>query len=111
MAGTTPITLELDLRAAYLFSELYVGDMDLDDEPRLRWIYDLYLDVAEAVKGAFGEGTGLRMIESIKFRLGVFSDLESWLEREVMGQRFQGTVVVEGRRRILAERVPRWHLA
>jgi len=73
----------------------------------------MYRDVAEAIKAAFESPTSKRTIKSLRFRLKVFSDLEPWLEREVLGERFKGRARrMPGRgrgRRLLEEKVPRWH--
>jgi len=109
-ASTTRIQLELDLSAARIFAEMYSDGLDLDNEDRFRWVYDLYQDVASVVRGAFEEGKSARRLGSVKFRLGIFTDLEPWLEKEVMGEGLVGTVVREGTRMFLWERVPGWHV-
>ena len=114
--GTAPLYLELDLTATEIFADLFFGEFDGDEEERYRWTYDLYRDVAEAVKGAFepelGDGSR-RRLESVRFRLGTFTDLEPWLGREVLGERFDGGRVVDrptGTRRMLSEMAPQWHV-
>lgn len=90
-----------------------MGDMDEDDEDRFRWTYDMYRDVAVALREAFGSETtsSRRRLKSLRFRLGTFTDLQGWLERDVLGgQRFDGVLQPEGIRRILNQRVPRYHL-
>lgn len=101
-----PLALEVDLRATYVFAELFIGDMD---EERFRWTYNLYRKVAQVMRNDFHGGSGVRQLGSVRFRLGTFTDLEPWLEREVLGDRFLGTVqqpIKMGRPRILSERVP-----
>lgn len=98
------LDLELDLQAVYRFSRLFEGDHDPDEEDRFRWTYDLYIDVAETV---CAELPGLRRV---RFHLGTYSDLEKWLEREVLGERFLGSVEPpKGRRRGLSQKFPSYH--
>ncbi|KAK1750186.1 hypothetical protein QBC47DRAFT_439369 [Echria macrotheca] len=105
------LDLTLDLGATYAFADIFIPEMNENDEDRFRWIYDFYLDVAKCVREILMK-PGQYMVNSVRFRLGTFTDLEPWLEREVMGERFMGSVerpVEKGRARILAERVPRYH--
>ncbi|KAK3374689.1 hypothetical protein B0H63DRAFT_255437 [Podospora didyma] len=110
-SDTAPLALELDLLSPHVFVDLFIGDMDEDDEEQFRWTYDLYIDVARAVRESF-QDTGGRL-SSVRFRLATFTDLEPWLEREVLGERFVGTVqpATKGPRRILTERVPKYHVS
>lgn len=108
--GNAPLKLKMDLRSTYLFAQMYIGDMAEEDEERFRWVYDLYRDVAEAMKAAFESGKSRRTIESVRFQLGIFSDLEPWLEREVLAKRFKGSMARGAWSRILEQRVPRWHV-
>lgn len=98
------LDLELDLGAVWSFSQLFDGDNEPDEEDRFRWTYDLYIDVAEIV---CAELPGLR---GVRFHLATYSDLEKWLEREVLGERFLGSVEPpKGRRRGLSQAFPSYH--
>lgn len=103
-ASPARLNLELDLQAVHAFSQLFigVGHGHPDDENRFRWTYDLCLDVAEMV---CAELPGLG---GVRFRLATFADLEPWLAREVLGERFVGSVAPPTirRRRPLLEQVP-----
>lgn len=99
--GPARLDLELDLQAVWWFSQLFDGDSEPDEEDRFRWTYDLYIDVAEIV---CAELPGLR---GVRFLLSTYSDLEKWLEREVLGERFLGSVEPpKGRRRGLSQEFP-----
>lgn len=98
------LELDLDLHAAWWFSKLFEGDSEPDEEDRFRWTYELYIDVAEIV---CAELPGLR---GVRFHLATYSDLEKWLEREVLGERFLGSVESpKGRRRGLSQAFPSYH--
>lgn len=102
--GPARLDLELDLQAVYWFSQLFDGDSEPDEEDRFRWTYDLYIDVAEIV---CAELPGLR---GVRFHLGTYSNLEPWLAREVLGERFLGSVEPpKGRRRGLSWEFPSYH--
>ncbi|KAL1852339.1 hypothetical protein Daus18300_012234 [Diaporthe australafricana] len=103
-AGPSRFDLELDLQAVHAFSGLFLGDNEPDEEDRFRWTYDLCIDVAEMVCAKL---PGLR---GVRFRLATYADLEQWLAREVLGERFLGSVEPpNGRRRPLAEKLPSYH--
>lgn len=98
------LELEFDFQAVYKFSQLFVGDNNPEDEDCFRWTYDLYIDVAEMVCAEFEN------LKGVQFRLGTFADLEPWLAREVLGERFTGSVEPStSRRRPLSEKVPSYH--
>lgn len=113
-----PLDLEIDLSALWVYAALYLepgGGDDPDDlEDRFGWVYDLYLDVAHAIHQAF-TCPGRRRLGSICFELSMFNDMAPWLVREVMGDRFtgsvQGPMARLGRARLLQEKVPRYHSA
>lgn len=103
-ADPARLDLELDPRAVWALSQLFDGDGEPDEEDRFRWTYDLCVDVAEMV---CAELPGLA---GVRFRLATFCDLEQWLAREVLGERFRGSVEPpSARRRGLSERVPSYH--
>lgn len=103
-ADPARLHLELDLQAVWGFSQLFAGDNNPDDEDRFRWTYDLCVDVAEMV---CAELPGLR---GVRFRLATFSDLQPWLQREVLGGRFQGSVdPPNALRRSLSQELPSYH--
>lgn len=81
--GLPRLELELDLTATYRYAKKSEYNTDWRAKEELyRWTYDLYLDIAEAVCAL---ADSLRIV---RFRLGTFTDLEPWLEREVLGERF-----------------------
>ncbi|KAJ4419214.1 hypothetical protein N0V82_005121 [Gnomoniopsis sp. IMI 355080] len=103
-ARLTQLDLEIDFQAVYNFSQLFDGDGGPDNEECFRWTYELYVDVAEMVCAEFEE------LKGVYFRLATFADLEPWLARKVLGERFLGSVQPSKcRRRPLTEKVPSYH--
>lgn len=103
-ADPARLDLELDLQAVHAFSGMFLGADNPDDENRFRWTYDLCVDVAEMV---CAELPGLR---GVRFGLATFADLQQRLAREVLGERFLGSVEPpNGRRRPLSEKLPSYH--
>ncbi|KAJ4385549.1 hypothetical protein N0V93_009978 [Gnomoniopsis smithogilvyi] len=98
------LELELDLQAVHVFSQLFDEDSDPDDEICFRWTYDLYIDVAEMICAEFQE------LKGVRFRLATFVELEPWLAREVMGEKFMGPVEPpRRRRRSRLDMIPAYH--
>jgi hypothetical protein len=103
-ADPARLDLELDLEAVHAFSRMFLGDNNPDHEDRFRWTYDLCVDVAEMV---CAELPGLR---GVRFRMATYADMQQWLAREVLGERFLGSVEPpKGPRRPLSEKLPSYY--
>ncbi|PSR82527.1 hypothetical protein BD289DRAFT_437182 [Coniella lustricola] len=100
------LNLEFDMRPLRNVMHYWLHNARAADEEMFYWIYHIYLKVVEVAC------TSLRGVGSVKFHLGIFSDLAPWLEREVLGERFVGSVdrpAEKGPAKLLLEACPRFH--
>jgi len=67
-SGSTPIALHFNLVATYIFLDpSWYVEPDLLLEQQFRWTYELYRDIAVAVREAFASETSRRIVKSVDF--------------------------------------------